>query len=665
MAPKCWPRAVFVAVVVLWLFGAHAHANQFGRILVIPLGNRSQGTRAYGYYQYRFRLMNVGTAEHRVGLMIPAVSNSAYGPCLAGIRGTYELPAHCDRIVSLLQPCLPLAGHGLAVWIDGWRQRGMVLIPQLSLESYYGPAAGNVILLSSGVSEKVYGRLTRLAGIWPLRQSASSWPDGGGPSPRWRPVPVQQMSGSAGLLESSVRTGMPLQPTTPAQICLSGQPVEKWSGQWLGYSSYAALVITQANLRAMVPRVRAAIWSYVQCGGTLLLLNGIKSDVPRVWRKWHRSGSSGIPVQAKALSSTLSHTFAVGFGLCLEAPERAVGRWNNADWSGFSAVFGQPIGALRMHSPATANGIFAVVRSLAPPVRSLLAILAIFAVVVGPVNLLVLGALRKRMWLYVTTPAIALLFAAAVFVYTAAVQGWSGVRRVTTFTILNQAAHQATTIGWLGYYTPLTLRHGLHFDRQTELTPEVGWGWNGIQSYGYQDLHVGWGGMWRLPVSYRYINWTHGQDLSAGWVTARVPALFAVRKAAPSQAHITIGRDSTGHITAVNHLGVPVRLIWYADSDGRLFRGGPLLPGIITELQPAGHLPARPVQRGLRALFLSSPWPQMIATAAVSGQNSLHPNCYLAVLGDSPFMESGLAGAALRPAPSVVYGIGLGGEHAH
>jgi hypothetical protein len=628
MTPKFWPSAGFAAVVILSLLGAHAHANQFGHILVMPLGKHLQGTRGYGYSQYRFRLMNVGTTERRVRLTIPAVSGSASGPCLAGISGTYDLPAHSDRVVSLFQPCLPLAGHGLAVWIDGARQRRIVRIPQVSVAPYDGSAVNSVILLSSGVSGKIYSKLLRLAHAVP------SAPTGGVVNPLASPcLPV-------------------------VRVDQSRQPVGNWSRYWLGYSAYAALVVTQADLHAMPPRVRSAIWSYVQCGGTLLLLNGTKSDVPRAWRKWHQSGNSATTGPAKALPSAPPSTFDVGFGLCLEASTPAVRRWNSADWSRFSALCGQLASALQMRSSTTANGIFAVVRHLTLPVRSLLAILAIFAVVVGPLNLLVLGVLRKRMWLYVTTPAIALLFAAAVFVYTAAVQGWSGVRRVTTFTILNQATQQATTIGWLGYYTPLTPSHGLHFDRQTELTPQVRWGWNGFQ----RDQ---WGDSWNSPASYRYTNWTKGQNLNAGWVVARVPALFTVRKAAPSSAHITIHDNSPGQITAVNALGVPVRLIWYADSDGRLFRGGPLLPGIITQLKPAGHLPARPVQRGLRALFLSSPWPRMIATAAVGGQNSLHPDCYLAVLGNSPFIEPGLAGATRRPAPSVVYGIGLGGDHAH
>lgn len=627
MLQKRWRTGCVTVLLLLWLTGVRAQANVFGPVSVTLLRGNSHENRAFGYYQYRFRLVNGGALEHRVRLRMPAISGVAYGPCLAGISGTFHLPAHSSRVVSLFQPCLPLAGNGLSVWIDGRRQQGMIQTPQLRVEQYGGQASATPILLSSGVNEKIYGRLAWLAG---------------GASAR-----LGQLTG---VHPSPPRLG----------VYRSGQPVERWSGHWLGYSSYAGLVITQADLHAMPPRVRLAIWGYVQCGGTLLLLNGKKSDVPSAWQKWSRFGRGQTVGGSNALSSMACKAFPVGFGLCLEAPQRRVARWNNADWAGFSQVCNQPIATLSMHSPATANGVFAVVRNLALPARSLLVILAIFAVMVGPVNLLMLGFWRKRPWLWITTPAIALLFAAGVFVYTAAVQGWSGVRRVTAFTILNQADHQATTIGWIGYYTPLTPSAGLHFDRQVELLPEAGWGWD--ESQGNFDPMVNDQGddVWRPPPSYRYISWTKGQNLTVGWVAARVPTLFALRKDAPSQAHIAIWRDSAGHITAVNDLGSPVELVWYADGTGDLFRGGPLLPGVKTQLTAMGHLPTGPCRRNLRDIFLSQFWPTAIAAVAGrSGTNLLHPHCYLAVLNHSPFVGPGLRGTRLRPAPSVVYGVGL------
>ena len=45
--------------------------------------------------------------------------------------------------------------------------------------------------------------------------------------------------------------------------------------------------------------------------------------------------------------------------------------------------------------------------------------------------------------------------------------------RAEGLTVLDEAAGRASTVGWIGFYTPLAPRDGLHFSPDTELTPQV------------------------------------------------------------------------------------------------------------------------------------------------------------------------------------------------
>jgi len=638
-----------MAFALIALVSYPAYAAHFGSVQVHVRKANAIGDRAYGYYELRFQLRNDGKADHTVGLRVPAHNGVQSGNYLAGVSATYNLPAGARRQVSLFIPCLPISG-GLSVTIDGVLQRHEMIVPQTNVTAggpiWYSPSAAEWSILLSPASANLQTDFET-----------------------WATASVHRVYGE--LHEH-------------AKFERARQGVSQWSHHWLAYSSYAALILTADDLHAMPQQVRDAIWKYVRCGGYLLLLNGKRQDIPTVWRHWLETGTGAdqpaLPHAAPAVHFGFSpkpvhgsryagvfiaaappaarpdlsklptgvRSFAVGFGVCWETPSAAIGTWTKTDYQRFKAVFTQPDAPMQMHTPEDANTILPVVRNLRIPTRGLLAILAIFAFIVGPVNLIVLGLKRRKMWLWATVPAIALLFSAGVFAYTVVSEGFYGVRRATMCTVLNQTNHQATTIGWIGYYTPLTPGGGLHFSRTTELTPEISTGRT-----------------WDASRSPRFMDWSQDQYLTAGWVAARVPALFAVRKAAGTQARVEIGHGSDGTVTAVNGLGVKIMSLWYADAQGRVFRSGPIIAGASEVLRPDARLSAKAPLANLRELFASASWPASIATAATSGRNYLRPGTYLAVLNSSPFIEPGLSGTRQRPAPSIVYGVGLGGNHAN
>ncbi|MCI0528266.1 MAG: hypothetical protein L0Y56_12575, partial [Nitrospira sp.] len=198
-------------------------------------------------------------------------------------------------------------------------------------------------------------------------------------------------------------------------------------------------------------------------------------------------------------------------------------------------------------------------------------------------------------------------------------------------------SHRATTIGWTAFYAPLTPSEGLHFSYETEITPiGVGYGSNSTA---------------------RTLNWTHDQHLAIGWMTARVPAHFMIRKSEARRERLIVRREEDGSLTVVNGLGADIRDLWLADEEGRIYSTVNLSAGAQALLTPSGRsLYASGEVDGLRQVFASD-WIRNFGNITTNPENSLLPRCYIASLDASPFIEEGLQKVISRKHRTLVYGI--------
>ena len=64
------------------------------------------------------------------------------------------------------------------------------------------------------------------------------------------------------------------------------------------------------------------------------------------------------------------------------------------------------------------------------------------------------------------------------------------------------------------------------------------------------------------------LDWTTDQHLDTGWISARVPAYFAVRKSETRRERLAIHRAEDGTIHVVNGLGVAIDALHYMDENG-------------------------------------------------------------------------------------------------
>jgi hypothetical protein len=274
----------------------------------------------------------------------------------------------------------------------------------------------------------------------------------------------------------------------------------------------------------------------------------------------------------------------------------------------------------------------------------------VFALVAGPVNLLVLSKKRRRIWLLWTTPLISLLFCGSVIGYTLFADGITPTVRVGTITLLDQQSRRAVTLGWLGYYAPLAPRQGLRFDDRTELTP---------QTAGASYNEPGWS---------RAMQWVGDQQqLTSGWVSPGVPSHFRVRQVGTERRRLELERDDSGGLYVVNHLETPIVRVHVVDAEGYTHVAERIEPGQRAAALRAPEHAVRPsgmdarLASSLRSDVFRRDWLPPPGDALASGWmprviEELPRGSYLAVLEHSPFLDPDLPRYNRREQPSIVIG---------
>ncbi|HEY1789385.1 MAG TPA: hypothetical protein VGJ73_14595 [Verrucomicrobiae bacterium] len=417
----------------------------------------------------------------------------------------------------------------------------------------------------------------------------------------------------------------------------SGDPVESlraetavtdWSATWLAYSPFDAIVLAGTDLASMSPAVLNAIGNFLQAGGNVVLFGA--SDLPAAWHPWESHKLDG-GVQ-----------YRIGFGRCFlfgsENPAsldrhtiqtlRATVRQSALYWQSLPQDINAGEAVLPVHGNARA------------PARSTVLIMLIFVVVIGPVNLILLSRLKRRIWMLWTIPAISFATTMLVFVYSLLREGITPDTRICGLTLLDQTSHHAATFGGESFYCPLTPGGGLKFDYETEATPLVS-----VDNY--------------RSGSTRDVDWSQSQHFVHGWVSARVPVYFHLRRSGTSRERVEVS-NANGSLQIVNGLGAPIRSLWLADANMNFYEANNVPAG-----QKTGLITAKQSQ----ALERSGPDGLKrdlgfgVATARDLGdgaQKYLLPNTYIAVLDGNPFVENALTS---NPNPkrtksvAVVFGI--------
>ena len=365
-------------------------------------------------------------------------------------------------------------------------------------------------------------------------------------------------------------------------------------------------VLAEEDLGRAPAAVLAALRSWTLAGGQLVVLVDTAGDRPQ---------PPGWPGDASA----------VGLGRIdwwdpAEEPRRSDEAAQA--WIEEALVFGQA--SATPMSAENAESTFPVVEGLSTPVRGLVLLMLLFAVLIGPVNILVLSWLKRRMWLLWTVPLGSALFSGAVVAYAFFSEGIAPKARTQVVTYLDQTTREAVTIGMRGYYAPLTPGDGLRFSMTTRVVP--------------QTENGGWNDAGRA----RTVDQTSRQHLDRGWVSARVPAHLHLTVVEERRERVDVEELPGGGVAVTNGLGVDLGGVALLTPDGRGFRTGPLAAGARAELGP-GEVSAAPLGAWSDQLRRSG-W-NVLATPG-SENTILEPGTYEATLSASAFLEDGIDGIA-------------------
>lgn len=388
-----------------------------------------------------------------------------------------------------------------------------------------------------------------------------------------------------------------------------------WSESWLAFTCFDLVVLSRTDLAAMNAAQQNALRSYVEAGGGLAVVDA--QELPKAL------AGGGAVKDLRQSDGNYVQRYSIGFGECLLTSAAAITQHTSAPLNALREMArqgGQPWQSLP--TDANANSEFPVIEDARIPVRGIVFIMLAFILVVGPVNIFLCARANNRIAMLWTIPLISFVTCAVVFGYSLMSEGITPTTRTEALTFLDQAAHRATTLARQAFYTPLTPGDGLRYSHDTEVTPLVEVNrYNGGNS--------------------RELELSQSQHLTRGWVTARVPAHFALRKSETRRERITVQRLPDGRVTVVNGLGADIQTFWLRDDQGRLFKGEGLKAGQNVPLQTEKS-EAFGATTLLSALYQGS-WVAAHDALTNNTAGQVRPNTYFAVLAEAPFIETGLA----------------------
>ncbi|MDM8548510.1 hypothetical protein QUF72_00600 [Desulfobacterales bacterium HSG2] len=596
--------AILFVLLLVWTY--NASAQRFGDVSVAC--HTLEGETWHGYFEYRLIVTNHSPkAPHQVAV---SFSSDRYdrGTYIQTLSRSIAVSPGSTVTASMLQPALPFWGHKGYIHIDGDRQEQSLSVPYSKhiSDRYREPLS---ILISSSLNRD--DLLNR-----PWDKSKSELP------PSWYDKRRKRRYSR----RKKTQTETQLLPNKDnLNLIHSEQTPDLWSRNWLSYSRYDGIILKNADMEAMPAPVKSAVFSYVKCGGTLTVLGDFHKPASRIQTEQkHHSGA------------VIYHT---GFGQCVVLPVSDIDEITDEQLKYLDEIWRKTQLPWRnIKDSESANKYFPIIESTGINIKGFFIGMLLFVIVVGPVNFIILARKKKKIWLMWTIPAISLFTCASIFAYATLSEGFDSDIRTSGFTILDETSHEAVTLGITAFYCRLTPGAGLHFSNQTELTPM-------ISKYDQAGI----------PLS---IDWTADQHLKSGWITARVPAHFMVRKTEKRRERLELSFTERGNPMVVNGLGAHIKKLWLSDQDGRIYADNNIPAGSRSAPRPTRMKAAPETDTDpFREIYTSFSWKQNPEHLKNWADKHLRPNSYIALLEGCPFIEKGLADPDNLNTDAVVFGI--------
>ncbi len=195
------------------------------------------------------------------------------------------------------------------------------------------------------------------------------------------------------------------------------------------------------------------------------------------------------------------------------------------------------------------------------PFRALTLLLVLFAILVGPVNLILVRRSKRPALLLLTIPAIAILFSVGLVGYGILAQGLQIRATSMTVGVLDQRVHQGSSEERREVFAGLATGSGLEPGAGSVVLRDQG------GAFDYRNRR-----------EYR-ADYGESLALSGAWLPVRTTTRFRVTTDRASRGRVEVQHDASGW-KIVNGLDVTVTRLLLRDADGEIHAfEGPIVPG--------------------------------------------------------------------------------------
>ena len=192
------------------------------------------------------------------------------------------------------------------------------------------------------------------------------------------------------------------------------------------------------------------------------------------------------------------------------------------------------------------------------PIYAFMLLMTMFAIVIGPVNYLILWKKKQLHLLIGTIPVFAFVTSLALFGWSTVSHGFGVKARSRSLTILDQATRTQVTTSRLALFAGVSPSDGLRFSPETAVYPI----WPTIGAFQQGS-----------------VDWTSTQHLPNGWLKSRTRTQLLTVRHREQRGRLNIGSATGDSLTVANGLEWPLRKLIVRLHDGRLFQGGSLAAG--------------------------------------------------------------------------------------
>lgn len=384
--------------------------------------------------------------------------------------------------------------------------------------------------------------------------------------------------------------------------------LSQYNDNWLAYTPFALLLFYSSTFEQMPVAAQNAIFNHLRMGGSMVLLGDTR--LPPDFKPYNYLSN---PYKIKNVKA-----YQAGFGKLITVPDDLLTTIATATVAG--PLLFPDVGDAPLRKVANTSYPFNKFNKEELETVSgklLMILIYAFALIIGPVNVLVLHKTGKKIWVFFTVPAVSLICCLLIVGYYMIFERSTLLVKKSSLTFLDERYNRALTFGSLAVFSSANRPAGFNFTFDTEVMEMK------KRTYRTRDGN-------------KFINLDGSQNLADGWIRPKIPVYLHLRKIQTCRERLEIEKtDKTYKV--LNGLGAKIKTVHLRTFAGEYYSCKNLPAGQTGKLLPETYENVT----GMKDLpwVYKRGWYKMVERLDKESRNFLEKGMYVAVLEDTPFLE--------------------------